>query len=64
MVSGARIQAIFTKVLSFNMPTLAVINGHAYGAGIVLSLCHDFRIMKANKARICLSEINLGFNIS
>ena len=46
------------------MPSLCVINGHAYGAGFVISLCHTFRAMKADTARVCLSELNLGFPLN
>ena len=45
------------------MPSMAVINGHAYGGGFVLSLAHDFRIMKSTRSKVCLSEINLGFDL-
>ena len=46
MTSGVRLQHLFQKILSFEMPSMAIINGHAYGAGCVISLAHDFRIMK------------------
>ena len=42
---------------------MAVVNGHAYGAGFILALCHDFRIMSSSRARVCLVEINLGFDL-
>mmetsp|Transcript_23105 Transcript_23105/g.16436 ORF Transcript_23105/g.16436 Transcript_23105/m.16436 type:complete len:100 (+) Transcript_23105:321-620(+) len=43
------------------IPSVAVINGHAFAGGIILALAHDFRIMNtSNKGLICLSEINIG----
>ena len=41
------------------MPTLAVLNGHAYAGGLFLALCHDFRIMHT-KAKVCFSEMLVG----
>ena len=63
LVGTSRGQALFEKVLSMNMPTMAVINGHAYAGGVIFSLCHDFRIMKSTKAKVCISEINLGMSL-
>ena len=63
LVSTSRLQALCEKVLSFNMPSMAVLNGHTYAGGFVFAMCHDFRIMKSTKALVCLSEINLGFSL-
>ena len=49
MISAIKIQNLFQRVMAINMPSIAVINGHAYGAGFVLSLAHDFRIRAINK---------------
>jgi enoyl-CoA hydratase/carnithine racemase len=38
-------------------PTIALINGHALGAGCEMSLVCDFRIMARGKARIGLPEV-------
>ena len=55
-------QAVLSKILTLGLPTMAVMNGHAYAGGLILGLAHDFRIMTSDsKKRLCLSEINLGF---
>ena len=52
------------RFITLPYPTMCVINGHAFAGGLLFSLAHDYRIMTANpKAKICLSEINLGIVI-
>ena len=53
-------QQLLAKLMTLNVPTMAVINGHAYAGGLILALAHDFRIMKQNSGVLCLSEINIG----
>ena len=39
-------------------------NGHSFAGGVFLGVTHDFRIMTNDKSKmVCLSEINLGFNM-
>ena len=40
-------------------PTLAIVHGHAYGAGLQLALACDFRVF-AESARVGLTEIRYG----
>jgi enoyl-CoA hydratase/carnithine racemase len=42
------------------MVTVAAINGHAFAAGAMLALSHDFRVMRADKGYVCLPEVDLG----
>jgi len=41
------------------IPTIAVLNGDAYGGGLEIALCCDMRLM-ANEAKIGLTETKLG----
>ena len=43
------------------MPTMTVVNGHAFAGGLLFSLAHDYRIMRADYGFNCLSEINIDF---
>ena len=52
-----------SQMITHPMPTMAVISGHAYAAGVFFALGHDIRIMKSEKAKFCLSEANIGFAI-
>jgi enoyl-CoA hydratase/carnithine racemase len=42
------------------MPTIALINGHAFGAGFFLGLAHDYCIQNPSRGYLCLPEVDLG----
>ena len=47
------------KIDEFYCPTIAIINGHAFGGGLgILSVC-DFKIADS-KSKFCFSEVKLG----
>ena len=53
------ILAWYKKLYNLSRPTVAAVNGHCYGGGVVpVSLC-DVAIA-SNKSRYCLSEINFA----
>jgi len=59
---GAFISAVLKflgRVMGFTMPTVAAINGHAFAAGAMLALAHDYRMMRADRGFICLPEIDI-----
>ena len=56
-------QRLMGRLITFPMPTLAVMNGSAIAGGYFLSICHDFRIQNEVTGTICLSELKLGFPI-
>lgn len=49
----------YEAILDCSLPTVAVVNGMAFGAGAVLAACCDIRYA-ADDARIGLTEINAG----
>jgi enoyl-CoA hydratase/carnithine racemase len=53
-------QDAVTKWERIPSPTIAVLSGHALGAGCELALACDFRIMSAERARIGLPEVRRG----
>ncbi|MFE7796085.1 enoyl-CoA hydratase-related protein [Nocardia sp. NPDC057440] len=55
-----RVHSLYTRLLTFPMPTVAAINGHAFGAGAMLATSHDFRVMRADRGFYCLPEVHLG----
>ena len=52
-------QAVFAKLDTLPMPSVAVINGFAFGGGLELALACTFRLATRN-ATIGLPEIKLG----
>lgn len=56
----SRVQRVFARVLRLEVPTVAAINGHAFGAGAMLALSHDHRVMRADRGFWNLPEAKLG----
>jgi enoyl-CoA hydratase len=52
-------QAVYRHLVDFRKPTIAAIAGYAFGGGLELALCCDFRIA-AEKAKLGTPEIKLG----
>ncbi len=52
--------ALFRRVVALDVPTVAAVNGHAFAAGGMLALAHDFRIMRGDRGYFCLNEVDLG----
>jgi enoyl-CoA hydratase len=52
-------QATFEKLDRLSMPSLAIVNGYAFGGGLELALACTFRVAAPN-AKLGLPEITLG----
>jgi len=56
---------LYAKLIKLPMTTMVVMNGTTMAGGLILSLCHDFRVMiDSPKAKLCLTEINIGVPLS
>jgi enoyl-CoA hydratase/carnithine racemase len=56
----ASVQALLARVLTLPVATVAAVQGHAFAAGAMLTLAHDFRVMRADRGFWCLPEADLG----
>lgn len=54
-----RVQALLARVLTFPAPTAAAITGHAFGAGAMLAMAHDVRVMRADRGYFCFPEVDI-----
>lgn len=54
------VHALYAKLVSAAVPTIAAVNGHAFGAGAMLALCADYRIMRSDRGFWSLPEAALN----
>ncbi|KZF22816.1 putative carnitinyl-CoA dehydratase [Xylona heveae TC161] len=52
--------SVWRRLLTYPMPTIALINGHAFAGGLMLAMMHDYRIQNPHRGFLCLNEIELG----
>ena len=53
------VHALFARVLSLPVPTVAACQGHVFAAGAMLALAHDERVMRADRGYFCLPEVDI-----
>ncbi|KAF2019967.1 putative carnitinyl-CoA dehydratase [Aaosphaeria arxii CBS 175.79] len=54
---------LLERLLTFPLPTIALINGHAYGAGVFIAMASDYRIQNSSRGFLCLPEVDMGLRI-
>jgi len=52
--------SMLSRILVFPIPTIACINGHAFGAGLMLALAHDYRLMNSQRGWACIPVVDVG----
>ena len=60
---GAEFMALMARIINLPLPSVAAIHGHAFGAGFMCALCHDKRLMRADRGFACANEVEIGMVI-
>eukprot|EP01098_Paradermamoeba_levis_P006997 TRINITY_DN2903_c0_g1_i1.p1 TRINITY_DN2903_c0_g1~~TRINITY_DN2903_c0_g1_i1.p1 ORF type:complete len:269 (-),score=76.92 TRINITY_DN2903_c0_g1_i1:128-877(-) len=55
---------LLSRMLTFRLPTVCFINGHAFAGGMLFALVHDYRVMKKGRGFLCMNEILLPTRIT
>ncbi len=59
-----RVHGLLARMLTLPIPTAAAVVGHAFGAGAMLALAHDFRVMRADRGYFCFPEVDINIPFS
>ncbi len=51
---------IFSQLLTFPVPVIAAINGHAFGDGAIMACACDFRMMSSDRGYFCFPEVDVN----
>jgi Delta3-Delta2-enoyl-CoA isomerase len=54
---------LWRRLVTYPMPTVALINGHAFAGGLMTGMAHDYRIMNPHKGFLCLNELDFGAHL-
>ncbi len=60
---GPEFMALMGRIITLPVPTLAAVNGHAFGAGFMCALCHDIRFQRSDRGFMCANEVEIGMVI-
>ena len=60
---GTEFMALMARIINLPVPSIAAINGHAFGAGFMCALCHDKRLMREDRGFACANEVEIGMVI-
>lgn len=58
------VHRLLGRVIGFPAITVAAVNGHAFAAGAMLAIAHDFVIMREDRGYWCLPEADLGLPLT
>ncbi|CAG8492886.1 13658_t:CDS:2 [Acaulospora morrowiae] len=50
---------LLVRMLTFPIPTVAALNGHAFAGGCMFALAHDYRVMRSDRGYICMNEVDI-----
>lgn len=59
LVAGG-LQALYLRLVTFPVATVAAVNGHAFAGGGMLALACDQRVMRTDRGYFCLPEVDIN----
>ncbi|KAI9752648.1 MAG: hypothetical protein M4579_005542 [Chaenotheca gracillima] len=54
---------LYRRFLTYPMPTIALMNGHAFAGGLMLAMHHDYRLFNPSRGFLCLNELEFGASL-
>jgi enoyl-CoA hydratase/carnithine racemase len=60
---GSEFMTLMGRIITLPVPSICAINGHAFGAGFMMALCHDVRMMRRDRGFACANEVEIGMVI-
>ncbi|KAL2265174.1 hypothetical protein VTJ83DRAFT_6274 [Remersonia thermophila] len=55
-----KLYKLFLRLLTYPMPTIALMPGHAFAGGMMLAMHHDYRVMSPTRGWACINELDFG----
>lgn len=55
---------VVCRLLYYPLPVVAMVNGHAFGLGAMITLASDYKVMREDRGFFCLPEIDLGMTLT
>lgn len=57
-----RVVAVIHRIMLLGAPTVAAVNGHAFGMGAFLAIAHDQAVIREDRGFFCFPEVHLGMS--
>lgn len=58
------VQRLLARLLALPAPTVAAVQGHAFGMGAMFAAAHDQCVMRADRGYWCLPEVDFGLEFT